>query len=104
MANRRTIAAGVLAALLVLALATQTAQAAKMAKCEAVRTTVPSNPSAKAFKACAAKKPITVDCCRNLLPLADLQDCLAEPGYRAEVDAWLGGATTIAEAQKACLS
>ncbi|KXZ56313.1 hypothetical protein GPECTOR_1g276 [Gonium pectorale] len=103
MANRRTVAAGVLAALLVIGLATQTAHAATIPKCEAVRDTIAGNPSAQAFKACAGKKPISVECCRNLLPLAEYQDCLAQPEYRSQVNGWLGGVTTVEEAQKACL-
>ncbi|KXZ56304.1 hypothetical protein GPECTOR_1g268 [Gonium pectorale] len=98
---RRCIAAGVLALVLV-ALVADPASAA-IPKCEAVRSTITKDPAVVAFKACAGKKPISVECCRNLIPLAQYYDCLNDPGYQKEVGDFLKGTTTLAEVQKACL-
>ncbi|PNH07934.1 hypothetical protein TSOC_005554, partial [Tetrabaena socialis] len=77
--------------------------AASAAKCEAAAKTLPNDPSIKAFKACAGKKPITTDCCRKLLPFAEYLPCLQNPAYLKVANNFLSGVTTVSEAQKACL-
>ncbi|EFJ43861.1 hypothetical protein VOLCADRAFT_118937 [Volvox carteri f. nagariensis] len=77
---------------------------ADTANCEAARTTLPSNPDIAAFRKCANDKPISVPCCRKLMPFAKYYDCLSVPSYRTEVDTFLKGVTTVAEVEKACIS
>ncbi|KAG2493308.1 hypothetical protein HYH03_008443 [Edaphochlamys debaryana] len=77
---------------------------AQDAKCVAAEKDLPNNPDIAAFKACAGTKPITTECCRKLLPFAQLYDCLKDPKYKAAADQFLAGATTVDEAQTQCLS
>ncbi|KAG2440923.1 hypothetical protein HXX76_003776 [Chlamydomonas incerta] len=80
------------------------ALAAKDPKCEAARPKLMSNPELKAFRDCAGQKPITASCCRKLLPFAQYYDCLSDPDYKKEADAFLKGVSSVDEVQSECLA
>ncbi|PNW80620.1 hypothetical protein CHLRE_07g325200v5 [Chlamydomonas reinhardtii] len=77
---------------------------AKDPKCEAARSTLTNNPELKNFRDCAGQKPITASCCRKLLPFAQYYDCLSDPDYKKEADAFLKGVSSVDEVQSECLA
>ncbi|PNW80601.1 hypothetical protein CHLRE_07g324233v5 [Chlamydomonas reinhardtii] len=72
--------------------------------CKEAQANLPNNPDILAFKQCAATKPISTSCCAKLAPFAKYAPCLSNDMYATAVNNYLGGATTIDEARKACLS
>ncbi|KAG2450515.1 hypothetical protein HYH02_005016 [Chlamydomonas schloesseri] len=109
MDRSRTAAAFGLLALLLLAAAgaahAQTTSSDGMstdALCKEAQADLPNNPDIKAFKQCAATKPISTDCCAKLAPYAKYVPCLSTPMYVTAVNDYLGGVTTIDEAFKQC--
>eukprot|EP00198_Chlamydomonas_reinhardtii_P011544 XP_001700881.1 predicted protein [Chlamydomonas reinhardtii] len=108
--DRRSAAAfGLLALLLVAAAGTAHAQSSMSADgtdqlCKEAQANLPNNPDILAFKQCAATKPISTSCCAKLAPFAKYAPCLSNDMYATAVNNYLGGATTIDEARKACLS
>ncbi|KAG2440940.1 hypothetical protein HXX76_003793 [Chlamydomonas incerta] len=106
--DRRAPAAVVIALLLFAAAGTARAQSSDGMSteqlCKEAQTDLPNNPDIKAFKQCAATKPISQPCCAKLTPFAKYIPCLSNQMYFNAVNNYLGGATSIDEVRKACLS
>ncbi|GIL75856.1 hypothetical protein Vretifemale_5586 [Volvox reticuliferus] len=99
---RRASLAGLFAVALILALGASSAAAVDKALCEQGRRVLPNDPNVQAFKKCATPGAISTDCCAKLVGFGKYYDCLNDPAYKAEVNTFLGGVTTVDKAKKAC--
>ncbi|KAG2450514.1 hypothetical protein HYH02_005015 [Chlamydomonas schloesseri] len=110
--SRITAACGLLAALLLVAgccaavaqtTSTGGGEMDTTQLCKEAEQQLPGDPNISAFKQCAATKPIPQDCCAKLAPYAKYLPCLKNPDYRAAVEAFLSGTTSIDEIRTTCL-
>ncbi|GIL44544.1 hypothetical protein Vafri_2075 [Volvox africanus] len=99
---RRAFLAGLFAVALILGMGASSVAAVDKALCEQGRRVLPNEPSAQAFKKCATPGEISPDCCAKLAAIGKYYDCLSDPTYKAQVNAFLGGVTTVDKAKKAC--
>ncbi|EFJ43807.1 hypothetical protein VOLCADRAFT_95955 [Volvox carteri f. nagariensis] len=101
--NRRcAVLAGVTAVLLIVALGAPPVLAADKALCEEARRVLPNDPNAKAFKSCATPTKISDACCQKLTGFGKYYDCLTDPSYKADIDSYLNGVTTVDKTKQMC--
>ncbi|KAG2450573.1 hypothetical protein HYH02_005074 [Chlamydomonas schloesseri] len=62
-----------------------------------------TDPSVQAFKQCANKTPIPMDCCLKMIPFAPYADCLQLPQYKSLADSFLAPTVTVDRALRECL-
>ncbi|PNW80671.1 hypothetical protein CHLRE_07g325745v5 [Chlamydomonas reinhardtii] len=62
-----------------------------------------TDPAVQAFKKCADKTPIPIDCCLKMIPFAPYADCLQLPTYKSMADSFLAPTVTVDRALRECL-